>query len=62
MTAPEAQKLKVGDRVIWEGNPKDQGTVAERNWCSFTVTWDNGKAGTLDFRDAGPVSKASTQA
>ena len=41
MTGDESRKLKVGDRVCWNGVKNDQGTVSETNWAGVTIKWDN---------------------
>jgi hypothetical protein len=40
MTGEQSRLLKVGDRVCWNADKKDQGTVTEKNWAGVTVTWD----------------------
>ncbi len=41
MTGDESRTLKVGDRVQWNADKNDQGTVTEKNWAGVTVKWDN---------------------
>jgi len=41
MTGDQSRELKVGDRVCWNTDKKDQGTVAETNWAAVTIKWDN---------------------
>ena len=41
MTGNESRRLSVGDRVCWQNDLADQGTVIERNWAGVTVKWDN---------------------
>ena len=41
MTGDESRKLKVGDRVCWNGDKNDQGAVSETNWAGVTIKWDN---------------------
>jgi hypothetical protein len=40
MTGDQSRLLKVGDRVCWNGDKEDQGTVTEKNWADVAVTWD----------------------
>jgi hypothetical protein len=41
MTGDQSRLLKVGDRVRWNANKNDQGTVSEKNWAGVTIKWDN---------------------
>jgi hypothetical protein len=40
MTGDQSRSLKVGDRVCWQNDQADQGTVAEKNWAGVTIKWD----------------------
>jgi hypothetical protein len=41
MTGDQSRALSVGDRVCWNTDKSDQGTVTEKNWAGVTVKWDN---------------------
>ena len=41
MTGAQSRTLKVGDRVIWQTDTNDLGTVTETNWAVVTIRWDN---------------------
>jgi hypothetical protein len=41
MTGEQSRRLKVGDKVRWQNDQADQGTVTETNWAGVTVKWDN---------------------
>jgi hypothetical protein len=41
MTGEQSRQLRVGDRVCWGADKKDQGTVTEKNWAGVTVAWDS---------------------
>jgi hypothetical protein len=41
MTGAQSRTLKVGDRVIWQTDTNDLGTVTETNWAGVTIRWDN---------------------
>lgn len=41
MTPQEARELKVGDRVYWLEDQRDQGTVVARNWSGVEIKWEN---------------------
>ena len=36
MTGEQSRQLHVGDRVDWNADRKDQGTVTEKNWAGVT--------------------------
>src|SRR5216683_8210184 len=40
MTGDQSRLLKVGDRVCWNADKNDQGTITEKNWAGVTVKWD----------------------
>jgi hypothetical protein len=33
MTGDESRRIKVGDRVCWDADKNDQGTITEKNWA-----------------------------
>jgi hypothetical protein len=39
MTGDQSRLLKVGDRVCWQNDQADQGTVTER--AGVTIKWDS---------------------
>jgi hypothetical protein len=41
MIGDQSRLLKVGDRVCWQNDPADQGTVIEKNWSGVTIKWDS---------------------
>ena len=41
MTGDQSRQLKLGDRVCWNADKNDQGTITEKNWAGVTVKWDN---------------------
>jgi hypothetical protein len=41
MTGEQSRQLDVGDRVCWQNNRADQGTIAETNWPGVTIKWDS---------------------
>jgi hypothetical protein len=58
MTGDESRKLKVRDRVCWQKDEADRGTVTETNWAGVTVRWDNRGEQTILHNDMGQVEKA----
>jgi hypothetical protein len=41
MTGEQSRQLKVGDKVCWQKDQADRGTVTETNWAGVTVTAEN---------------------
>jgi hypothetical protein len=41
MTGDESRLLRAGDRVCWNADILDQGSVTEKNWAGVTIQWDN---------------------
>jgi hypothetical protein len=41
MTGEQSRQLKVGDKVCWQNDQADRGTVTETNWAGVTVTAEN---------------------
>lgn len=59
MNQQQARKLKVGDAVIWDGDPDDRSEVALVVCTCFKMAWDNsdGSSGWRNFNDAEMVSR-----
>ena len=51
MTGDQSRKLKVRDRVCWNAEKNDQGTVSETNWAGVTIKWDNRSEQTILHND-----------
>jgi surface antigen len=59
MTGDQSRLLKPFDRVCWQNDPADQGTVIEKNWSGVTIKWDSrGKHGG-SVAPAGPYEDGS---
>ena len=39
MTKREAEKLRVGDKVIWESDPADHGKIVEVGYMAIKILW-----------------------
>jgi hypothetical protein len=59
MTGEESRKLKPGDRVFWQGDVKNQGTVKGTSWSGVTVDWDDGDKTSISHNDMVPISRVS---
>jgi hypothetical protein len=44
MTPQQAKALTVADRVCWDDDFTDQGTVLERDWSGVRIKWDRNAA------------------
>jgi hypothetical protein len=61
MTGDQSRALKVGDRVRWNNDTNDQGTVTEKNWAGVIVKWDNRRQQTILHNDMILVERAATK-
>jgi hypothetical protein len=43
MTGAQSRLLATGNRVCWNDDQADQGTIAETNWSGVEIVWDNGR-------------------
>lgn len=41
MTGEQSRALSIGDRVCWQMDQADKGTVNAKHWAGITVRWDN---------------------
>jgi hypothetical protein len=62
MTGEQSRHLKVGDKVRWQKDQADQGTVTETNWAGLTVKWDNRSQQTIQHNDMAQVERATKTA
>ena len=61
MTGDQSRALKVGDRVRWNKDINDQGTVTEKNWAGVIIKWDNRGDQTILHNDMILVERATTK-
>ena len=59
MTGEQSRKLKVGDRVYWQKDLADQGTVTEANWAGVTVRWNSLGEQAILHNDMGQIARAA---
>ena len=58
MTPQESKALKRGERVCWEDDPTDQGSIIDRDWSGVKIKWDNAAAPThYHHNDMGRVAR-----
>jgi hypothetical protein len=55
MTGDESRKLKVGDRVCWNGDTTNKGTVGGTSWSGVTIEWDDGDKTSVGHNDMAQV-------
>jgi hypothetical protein len=58
MTGDESRKLKVSDRVCWNSDSNDNGTVIEANWAGVTIKWINRSQQTILHNDMAQIARA----
>jgi hypothetical protein len=59
MTGEKSRALKVGNRVRWQEDQADQGTITETNWAGVAIKWDNRSEQTILHNDMGPVERVA---
>jgi hypothetical protein len=57
MTGHESRKLKAGDRVCWQDEATNQGTVRGTSWSGVTIAWDDGDVISVSHNDMGQVER-----
>jgi hypothetical protein len=62
MTGEQSRKLKAGDKVRWQKDQADLGTVTETNWAGVTVKWDSRSEQTIQHNDMAQVERATKTA
>ena len=55
MTEDEARALKPGIKVYFGNNENDTGIVEQIGYTGFSVKWEDGYIGWIDFKDAEDV-------
>ena len=58
MTGSDSRKLKVSDRVCWNSDVNDHGTVIEANWAGVTIKWVNRSQQTILHNDMAQIALA----
>jgi hypothetical protein len=58
MTGEQSRQLKVGDRVAWEKNVTDLGTIVGVTWSGVTIKWDDGNTVSVRHNDMAKVERA----
>jgi len=58
MTGEQSRRLKVGNKVCWQKDEADHGTVTETNWAGVTIRWNNRGERTILHNDMGQIERA----
>jgi hypothetical protein len=56
MAGEQSRQLKVGDKVCWQNDQADRGTVIEKNWSGLTIKWDSRGEQRVLHNDMGGMS------
>ena len=56
MTGEQSRKLKVDDRVNWDANQTDLGTITEVDWAGVLIKWDNREQQSILHNDMAMMS------
>jgi len=57
MTGDQSRQLEVGDRVCWNADKNDQGSVTETNWAGVTSKWHNRSEQAILHNDMAQVER-----
>ena len=58
MTVTESKDLKNGNRVYWQGNAADYGTITETSWDAVTIAWNNGQVAIVHHGDMREIERS----
>jgi hypothetical protein len=58
MTGEKSRTLKVGDKVVWQKDNSDKGTVTETNWSGITVKWESRSVQAILHNDMAQIERA----
>jgi hypothetical protein len=57
MTGDQSRLLNIGDRVCWQNDQADQGTITKKNWAGVTIKWDNRSLQVILHNDMARVER-----
>jgi small-conductance mechanosensitive channel len=61
MTGDQSRQLKVGERVCWNANKNDKGTVTAINMRYVTIKWDDGHESFTGHNEMRRVERVVTR-
>jgi hypothetical protein len=59
MTGKQSRQLKVGDKVCWQNDNADKGSVTETSWSGVTVKWDNRSEQAILHNDMAQIERTA---
>jgi hypothetical protein len=59
MTGEKSRLLKVGNKVCWQKDQADRGTVTETSWSGLTIKWDSRDEQTVLHNDMAQIERAA---
>jgi hypothetical protein len=59
MTGKQSRQLKVGDKVCWQKDNADKGSVTETSWSGVTVKWDNRSEQAILHNDMAQIERTA---
>jgi hypothetical protein len=62
MTREQSRQLKVGNKVCWQNDQADRGTITETSWAGVTVRWDGRGDQTIQHNDMASLQRATGKA
>jgi hypothetical protein len=57
MTGEKSRLLKVGNKVCWQKDQADRGTVTETSWSGLTIKWDSRGEQTVLHDDMAQIER-----
>lgn len=60
MTSDESRELRAGNRVCWNGDATNQGTIQGTSWSGVTIDWDDGEQTSVAHGDMVQVDRAAS--
>jgi len=59
MTGEKSRLLKVGNKVCWQKDQADRGTVIETSWSGLTIKWDSRGEQAVLHNDMAQIERAA---
>jgi hypothetical protein len=61
MTGQQSRALKVGNKVCWQNDQADRGTVVETSWSGLAIKWDSRGEQRVLHNDMGQIELVSNK-
>jgi hypothetical protein len=59
MTGKQSRQLKVGNKVCWQKDNADKGSITETSWSGVTVKWDNRSEQAILHNDMAQIERTA---